>query len=178
MTAREQTLLIVEDEEEIRKGLIDCLQDLGYTLDSAENGAVGLEKVKKNQAIIAVLSDVNMPELSGLEMIRKMREVFCYTPVLFLSGFSNKEMILEARRQDAFSVVDKPYEEKILRQRVGLLLSLGETIRLLDKDIERLIEAQKVPPEQVEEFKRTQKKQKSAEIVQKFRGKLMFGSIK
>jgi CheY-like chemotaxis protein len=158
--------------------LTECLEELGYPLLCAENGMLALKMIESNPSIIAALSDVKMPGMTGLELLKKVREQERVVPFLFLSGHSSKVIIMEARKLDAFSVIDKPYDERVLRQRVRLLLTLGEAIRKLDADVVRLCEEKKIPADQAEEFKKSQIKKMASEIVQKMRTQLLYGGIK
>ena len=104
-----RSLLIVEDEQMICEILSDGLAALGVEIAVAENGRVGLELLKK-KSFDAVLCDIQMPELSGIELLTAVREAAIPSPFVFLTGCGEQKLILEALRLGAVDFLSKPFQ--------------------------------------------------------------------
>lgn len=82
------TILVVEDEDAVRALVQEILADGGYRILEARNGAEGLEIARQHDGPIhLVVTDVLMPELSGPELVRRLRRERPGVPVLFISGY-------------------------------------------------------------------------------------------
>jgi len=110
-------LLLAEDNSINQKLAVVLLQKVGYSVDAVENGAQALEKTKANQ-YSAILMDVQMPELDGLEATRQIREwekgAGQHTPIIAMTAHAmagDRERCLDAGMDD---YVSKPLEPKVL----------------------------------------------------------------
>jgi CheY-like chemotaxis protein len=82
------TILVVEDEDAVRALVQEILADGGYRILEARNGAEGLEIARQHDGPIhLVVTDVMMPELSGPELVRRLRRERPGVPVLYISGY-------------------------------------------------------------------------------------------
>ncbi len=79
-------ILVVDDEKDIRKLVGIYLKKQGYAVEEAENGKIAIELVKENPDFDLIIMDIMMPEMSGLEACRAIREFFSSVPVLFLTA--------------------------------------------------------------------------------------------
>jgi len=115
-------VLVVEDEPDLREILVYVLQDIGYNVFEAENGEVGL-KVCQNEKIDAIISDIRMPKLDGVQLLKNMREKSPEIPVIFLvTGFADiKEN--EVYKLGANAFLNKPYDINELTQKLEDSLS-------------------------------------------------------
>lgn len=87
------TILVVEDEEALRRLVVRMLSRLEYETIEASDGLVGLSLAKEHADVVSlVLSDVVMPGLSGPDMVAELREAGYETPVAFMSGYSGAEL--------------------------------------------------------------------------------------
>ncbi len=113
-------LLIVEDESWIRMGL-ECIMDwkaLGVELiPSAANGKEALERVREQTPDI-VLTDIRMPEMDGLELMRRLRQAHPQIKLIVISGFGDFSYAQQAIRYGAFSYVLKPIDENTLEAEI------------------------------------------------------------
>ncbi|TNE78762.1 MAG: sigma-54-dependent Fis family transcriptional regulator [Bacteroidetes bacterium] len=100
-------ILVIDDEKTIRNTLKEILEYEGYRVDEAENGEVGLEKVKNNN-YDAVLCDIKMPKIDGLELLPKLIEQAPDTPVVMISGHGTIETAVEATKKGAYDFISKP----------------------------------------------------------------------
>lgn len=103
-------LLIVDDEPEVRAVLKESLLDHVGMIFEAESGLDALEKLKTLK-VHAIISDLSMPKLTGIELLRKLRERGEKTPFIILTGFGDKALAVEALRLGAFDLLDKPWQE-------------------------------------------------------------------
>lgn len=100
-------LLVIDDEKTIRNTLKEILEYEGYRVDEAADGAAGLEMVKNNN-YDAVLCDIKMPKMDGLELLPKILEIAPDTPVIMISGHGTIETAVEATKKGAYDFISKP----------------------------------------------------------------------
>lgn len=102
-------LLVVDDNEDNRDMLARRLRRRGYEVITADSGAVALELIE-NESFHAVLLDVMMPIITGLDVLAKLRSNFSKTelPVLMATARSDSEDVVEALRLGANDYVTKP----------------------------------------------------------------------
>ena len=102
-------ILVIDDERSIRNTLQDILGFEGHTVDLAENGISGLELIKSNDYDI-VLCDIKMPEMDGIEVLKKIIEIKPETMVVMISGHGNIDTAVEAIKNGAFDFIVKPLD--------------------------------------------------------------------
>jgi len=108
------TVLVVEDDETLREALVTRLEMEGFRLISAGGGKEALEILNTTPGIDFVLSDIQMPEGDGVELLKNIRLKFPHIPVVcMLSGFSgyNKAQVVQA---GAIDLVSKPPDMKLI----------------------------------------------------------------
>lgn len=111
------TILYAEDEAALREITLSILKGFTKQQYVAENGAQGLELFKKHESEIdLIITDVNMPIMNGLEMIRKIKEINPNIPIIVATAFSNTEYLLEAIDIGIDKYVLKPIDMKKLLQ--------------------------------------------------------------
>lgn len=88
-------LMIVEDEDNLRQGLAEALQNYFAKIITAKNGDEGLKKFKKYKPDI-IITDIAMPISDGLDMAKAIKEISKDIPIIILSAFSEKERLLRA----------------------------------------------------------------------------------
>jgi DNA-binding NtrC family response regulator len=109
-----ERILIVDDEEINREFLQEVLTHQGYDVKTAANGLVALELLRR-EAFHAVLSDLKMPELSGVDLIRQLKEIAPFTIGIIFTGYATIETAVEAIKAGAYDYVTKPFRlEEIL----------------------------------------------------------------
>ncbi len=88
-----RTILVVEDEEDLRRLLQAMLEGAGYQVVDAGSGAKALERVREHQGPIdLVFTDVTLPDMDGQELARKMRELRPGTRIIYCSGFMPEDL--------------------------------------------------------------------------------------
>ncbi|HWQ52404.1 MAG TPA: sigma-54 dependent transcriptional regulator, partial [Bryobacteraceae bacterium] len=115
-------ILIVDDEADIREGLEALLtMEGGYTVELAENGTDGLRKME-SRGYDLVLLDLMMPDRSGMDVLREVRERDHQTPIFILTAYGTIERAVEALKLGANDFFGKPWEND------KLLLDIGHAI--------------------------------------------------
>ena len=117
-------ILIVEDEESMRLGLVDNLKFEGYEVDIAEDGKIGLEKIKKNVYDL-ILLDVMLPIISGFAVCRTIRREGNNTPVILLTAKGEEIDKVLGLELGADDYVTKPFSLRELLARIKVHLRRG-----------------------------------------------------
>lgn len=147
----ERTLLIVDDEENIRRSLQRLFRRDGYRIFTAGSGREGLE-ILTNTAIGVIVSDQRMPEMSGIEFLTQVKEKSPDTIRLVLSGYTELKMVTDAINRGAiYKFLTKPWNDDLLRKNITQAFRqyelVGENNRLsmeLKKLNEELLQANTV----------------------------------
>lgn len=115
MTAEKKyRILIVDDEESLREFLSIMLHREGYQVDTAVDGAQAAAHLR-DHAYDLVISDIKMPRMSGLELLRHIKERSPETVVLMVTAFSTTEEAVEAMKQGAYDYITKPFQNEEIR---------------------------------------------------------------
>lgn len=121
MTNKNLKILVIDDFPTMRRIIRNLLKDLGYeNVDEAEDGAMGLEKLR-NGSFDFVVSDWNMPNLDGLEMLKQIRADanLANLPVLMVTAEAKKENIIAAAQAGASGYVVKPFTAATLEEKLN-----------------------------------------------------------
>ena len=103
-----KNILVIDDEMSIREGLRQALTGEGYLVELAENGKIGLEKLQKGR-FNAVISDLKMPIMSGMEVLKTIQILQPDVPVIIITGFATVDSAVDAMRNGAFDYLTKPF---------------------------------------------------------------------
>lgn len=123
------TILVIDDELVIRDSFRDYLEDYGFTVRTAENGKKGLELLEE-EAIDIVMTDLRMPELDGLAVLRSCSEYNPDMPVIVVSGTGRIQDVVEALHVGAWDYLLKPIEDMtVLLHIVNKAVSRVEMLR-------------------------------------------------
>ncbi len=111
------SILIVEDEESLRKAIVFDFKRKGFNVFDAENGTLALDIVKNNK-IDVVLTDVRMPNGDGIELLDKIRDFNVELPiVMFVTGFADIS-VEDAYNKGVNAIFSKPFDRKNLLETV------------------------------------------------------------
>ena len=151
------TLLFVDDEVNIIAALKRVFRKTGYEIHTASSGEEGLD-ILKQHPVDLVMSDQRMPGMTGVEFLKKVKELYPHTLRIVLSGYSEIGTIASAINEgEVFRFVSKPWNDEELKQTIehsleqhelrtqnALLLEKvkeqNEKLRLLNEDLERLVQ--------------------------------------
>lgn len=114
-------LLIVDDELSMRQFLTHLLQREGHTVRVAENGRKAMELLRTQPSDV-ILSDVKMPDMGGIELLRAARELHPNVEVIMMTAFANESTAHEAFLLGAFDFVHKPFDNELLKEKVARAL--------------------------------------------------------
>jgi nitrogen regulation protein NR(I) len=102
-------ILIIDDDDSLRKSFEKLLNEEGYTVFSAPSGELGLKKVRENPPDVVVL-DMKLPGMNGLEVYKKINEFDPKLPVIIMTAFGTTETAIEATKLGAFDYILKPFD--------------------------------------------------------------------
>lgn len=123
--ANELRFLVVDDFSTMRRIVRNLLKESGYTdADEAEDGVVALQKLR-NSNFDFVVSDINMPNMNGFQLLVEMKkdEKLKHIPVLMVTAEARKEDIVLAAQQGAAGYIVKPFTKATLEDKVSLILT-------------------------------------------------------
>ncbi|MDZ4677794.1 MAG: response regulator [Oligoflexia bacterium] len=123
MKPEDVTLLIVEDDEELREALIFDYEQVGFRVISASNGKIAFD-IMKTQKVDIILSDIRMPGGDGVELLKKIRQLNPDIPILmFITGFSDITP-QEAIKLGAHKVFEKPFNRQVILSEIYKAIDL------------------------------------------------------
>ena len=150
----EKSILLVDDEAGIRKVLGIALTDLGYTVHTAENGVSALRIFKDVQPSI-VLTDIKMPEMDGIDLLRRIKKMSPETEVIMITGHGDMDLAIKSVKYEATDFVTKPINDEILeialnraQERIAMRRKLSDYTHNLEQLVEdktrKLVEAERM----------------------------------
>jgi DNA-binding NtrC family response regulator len=107
-------ILVVDDEPLVRRSLSEFLTLQGYTVSIAANGREALDLLRDYSADI-VITDLKMPEIGGLQLLKQIKKSYPETRVIMVTGFASIESAVEAIREGAYDYVTKPIVDKEIK---------------------------------------------------------------
>ena len=138
MTKEKPSILIVEDDKNIRETLSTILQRKGYNTDTARNGQEALQKSKAKFFNLALL-DIKLPDMEGTKLLTKMHENLPKMVKVMITGYPSLENAVEALNLGADAYIIKPVKpEKLLA--------------LIEEKLEKQREAEKMTEEKITEW--------------------------
>jgi len=121
----EKSVLIIDDDVDIREFIATALSEFGFITYTAEDGLAGLTSFQSN-SIDMVITDIYMPKMNGIELIQKLHRMNPDVKILAMSGDArnyNHEALNWAEAAGAFEVIDKPFELTQLIEMINMMLS-------------------------------------------------------
>ena len=124
-------VLVVDDEEGVRKALAQTLEIEGFAVITAANGQEALAQVSGDWSGV-VITDINMPVMDGMELMRAIRLIDADMPVILLTGHGDVSIAVDAMRQGAYDFLEKPFStdhllETVQRAHEKRLLTLARS---------------------------------------------------
>lgn len=114
-----ETVLLVEDELEVRNLIKDRLENSGYTVIMASNGVIALEKVETlNVPIDIVLTDVVMPKMNGVELVENLIKKYPKIKTLYMSGYTDNTIVHYGILHENINFIEKPVTPLTILKRV------------------------------------------------------------
>ncbi|MHB8057316.1 MAG: ATP-binding protein [Desulfuromonadaceae bacterium] len=123
------TILLAEDEEQVKSIAIILLQELGFTVLDAANGKEALELYQQNAAdITLVVTDMGMPVMNGYELFYKLKQLNPHLPIIISSGFGEGDIDSKIPSEEIAGLINKPYNFDQLRE---VLRGVAERSKLM-----------------------------------------------
>jgi len=110
-------IIAVDDEDIVLSFIQDALDDDHYHIRVANNGLTALEMIEKDPADL-ILTDIRMPQMDGIELMKRVRQIRPETGVIYMTGYANLNSAKDAIKQGAFDYIMKPFELTEIRQAV------------------------------------------------------------
>jgi len=150
----EKSILLVDDEAGIRKVLGISLTDMGYHVMTAANGREALEIFQKDCPPI-VLTDIKMPEMDGIELLRRIKAHHPDTEVIMITGHGDMDLAVKSVKYEATDFVTKPINDDILeialqraQERIATRRQLNEYThnleQLVQEKTQKLLQAERL----------------------------------
>src|SRR5438045_1362506 len=114
-------LLIVDDELSMRQFLTHLFQRDGHSIRVAENGRKAMAMLREQSADV-IISDVKMPDMGGIDLLRAARDLQPDVEVIMMTAFANEQTAHEAFLLGAFDFVHKPFDNNLLKEKVARAL--------------------------------------------------------
>ena len=137
----EKTILVVDDEPDIRDALDLYLSHLGYTVLTAENGEIALEMFNNSNPPI-VLSDIKMPGMDGIELLQRIKKERPDAEVIMITGHGDMDVAVECLKHEASDFITKPISDDALEialKRSTEKISIRGQLKAYTEDLERLV---------------------------------------
>ena len=125
MKLKKYTILVADDEEDVRILLKEVLEEENYTVITATNGQKAVDTVNNNHPD-CVLLDVRMPVMDGMEAFLKIREIAPELPVIFLTAYGSSDLAIKAMKKGAYDYLTKPFDIDELKIKVKKAIELKE----------------------------------------------------
>ncbi len=126
-TRSSRSILIVDDDKDLRFILGDILSEEGYQVRLAERGEAAIAMLEK-QAVNLLVTDMKMPGLSGLDLFKQVSRRWPHIPVVILTAHGNVDEALEMIRQGAYDYIAKPYNTQDLLMRISRALEREQLV--------------------------------------------------
>ena len=130
-------ILVIDDEEVALRNLSLVLRKEGYRVTAASSGKQALSCLDR-QAFALVLTDLKMPQIDGMQVLRRVKSLYPKTEVIMITGFSSIDSAIEALKSGAYHYLTKPFKlaevRKVVREAVEKVL-LKEEVEVLQKQV-------------------------------------------
>ena len=117
MKTEKRRILIVADDRDIVSIVTTMLEDRGWDIQAAYGGAEALEIVSTSVPDV-ILLDIMMPEMNGIEVLKKIRKIDTNARIIMITAFGDVESYLDSMELGAYEYINKPFETKELLQMI------------------------------------------------------------
>jgi two-component system, NtrC family, sensor kinase len=134
-------LLIIDDEEGIRKVLSLSLASDGYDVFTASGGEEGID-IFKNESPSIILTDIKMPGMDGIETLKRIKELNSDAEVIMITGHGDMDLAIEALKLDASDFLNKPIKDEALSvalKRATERILMKQKLKAYTDDLERMV---------------------------------------
>lgn len=132
-------ILVVDDEPLVLNSLSGLLRELEYSVTSCRNGKEAMDKFIESKIDI-VLTDIKMPQVSGIELLEKIHNINKETPVILMTAYTQMDMAVAGIRHGAFDFIIKPYNPEYLVYSIEKAVKYNKLIQM-DKEYKHILES-------------------------------------
>jgi DNA-binding NtrC family response regulator len=137
---KKPSILVIDDDEDIRKVLTEILKDKGYNADSAETGGEAIRKTEKKFYNLALI-DIRLPDMNGVELLTKIKETKPKMRKIIITGYPTLKNAVEALNKGADAYIMKPLDiEKVLATIAEQLKKQRREQKMTEKQLVEYIE--------------------------------------
>jgi len=145
-TGGNETILVVEDDNQVREAVVETLTGLGYRVLKASDAQSGLSVLESGVPVDMLFTDVVMPgPLRSPELARRAQLLQPHIEVLFTSGYTENAIVHGGRLDAGVALLSKPYRQEELARKIRHMLNNRAQIMQLREELDRMAEARKQP---------------------------------
>jgi two-component system response regulator PilR (NtrC family) len=144
-------ILVVDDDESIRKVLTTILEDEGYTVDTAKNGKEAVKKSQEKFYNLALI-DIRLPDMEGVKLLTTMRDTTPKMRKIIITGYPSLQNAVEALNRGAHAYIMKPFD-------------MNKTLEMIKEQLKKQEEEKEYSQDKVTEFIETRVKELEKETL-------------
>jgi nitrogen regulation protein NR(I) len=122
------TILIIDDDDQLRKSFERLLSEEGYAVETAHSGEAGLKLIRAGMPDLVIL-DMRLPGMSGFETFEAIHEIEPKLPVIIMTAYGTTETAIEAMKMGAFDYILKPFDIPDMLAQIGQAIEAGRLMR-------------------------------------------------
>ena len=115
--SKEKTILVIDDDDDIRNIMISLLNNMGYAVMLANNGEQGITMAKMHYFNL-IISDINMPKMDGVGFVHEVKAFNPWVPILIITGFQTPEATELIKTYESVGLLNKPFKLKELKSTI------------------------------------------------------------
>jgi DNA-binding NtrC family response regulator len=131
------SILLIDDEPSLLESLSILFSRRGYRVETAQSGRAGIRQLRKERPDV-VISDIKMPEITGIDVLKAAREVDLFLPVILITARADIDTAIQALNEGAFHYIQKPFENRELLAQVENALQLRGRLAELNSHVSAL----------------------------------------
>lgn len=131
-------IYLIDDEPEILKDLQSVIAPYEFTVKLFSNGKEATTNLKKDNPD-AIISDINMPEMNGVEFLKYCEEHKIEIPIIFVSGYASKAIMFECINHGAYAFIEKPFKEEQVIASCLSAVKKNQTQKILSKSVNSVL---------------------------------------
>ncbi len=126
--ASDSSILIIDDDTSVLETTAVLLREHGYSVISCENAKDAIAKLHENKVDV-VLTDIRMPEASGIELLEEVHRIDMDIPVILMTAYAELDVAISAMGKGAFDFIVKPYKSELLVNSVEMAVKHKKLVK-------------------------------------------------
>jgi CheY-like chemotaxis protein/HPt (histidine-containing phosphotransfer) domain-containing protein len=131
-------VFVVDDEDDILVLTRSFLEEAGYQVSTFDKAQDALAVIKESAPDV-VVTDINMPEMNGVEFMKKVNKMMPHLPIIVASGYVTKDVCLDSLASGVSGIVEKPYDISVFSNIVDLAVERYRAFKLLNKSLDLIV---------------------------------------